>query len=313
MSDLKDSAHIRKLEGSNYQKWKFQILILLRSKELNQAIEEDLSHAKKATGDPNEEARNIDVRAQFFISATCNDKCLDELITCTSAYQMWKKLANNHANNAKVNKHLLWQRFFQYTFDNAESITANISELEILAAQLKDMGETVTDASLVTKLIISLPQGYDSLQAAWDNLPENDQTLANLTARLLKAESLRSDREASTSFYVKSRNHKQQRSNSTTNSATAGTVKRCDNHPLATSHWTSESKSRTRQSAPIRTASAPKDDKNANLSSSAFFTDTSISTNAEHWYADTGASDNMTGHKEWFRTLTAIPRGRWSV
>jgi gag-polypeptide of LTR copia-type len=172
-----ESAHISKLDGTNYQNWKFQLNILLRGKGLAKEIEQALSKAKLATGEAEELARSTDDKAQYYITSSCDDKRLNELITCSSAYQMWQKLAVHHASNAKVNKNILWQQFFQFTFNEDETATANISELELIAAKRRDMNEVVTEASIVTKLIITLPASFNNLEAARDNLSDEQQTL----------------------------------------------------------------------------------------------------------------------------------------
>jgi hypothetical protein len=62
--NIRESAHISKLDGTNYQKWKFQLNILLRGKGIAKTIEQDLSKAKLATGEADEVARSIDDKLQ---------------------------------------------------------------------------------------------------------------------------------------------------------------------------------------------------------------------------------------------------------
>ena len=93
-----------------------------------------------------------------------------------------------------VNKYVLLQEFFDFRMFFKDDITTNIAKIESLVQRLKNMGETITESQVMTKIICSLPPSFRHIVAAWDNVPEDLQTLNNLTARLLKEETLNKSR-----------------------------------------------------------------------------------------------------------------------
>lgn len=83
---------------------------------------------------------------------------------------------------------MLTKNFFEYRFQPGENILSHISAIETMAARLKDIGSEVSDEQLITKIIVTLPAGYDHVSAAWDNLDDSKKTISLLNARLLKEE-----------------------------------------------------------------------------------------------------------------------------
>lgn len=70
------------------------------------------------------------------------------------------------------------------------SIAAHVAEVEAMTRQLEDLGCKQSEVELVAKVLHSLPVSYRHVSSAFDSLPQNEQTLANLLPRLLKEEIL---------------------------------------------------------------------------------------------------------------------------
>ena len=71
--------------------------------------------------------------------------------------------------------------------DNISSHIQNITEMAMI---LVDLGHTVPDKMIISKIIYSLPPSYNSIIAARSNVPEHNQTVDNLEERLIRHESL---------------------------------------------------------------------------------------------------------------------------
>ncbi|KZR97362.1 Uncharacterized protein APZ42_007810, partial [Daphnia magna] len=67
-------------------------------------------------------------------------------------------------------------------------ILANITAIENLARQLKDLEENDTEIQIANKVVSILPQHYGHFKLWWDNLDEDQQTTDLLTTRLLSEE-----------------------------------------------------------------------------------------------------------------------------
>jgi hypothetical protein len=59
-----------------------------------------------------------------------------------------------------------------------------------LAEEPRNLESPVTEQQLVVKIIQTLPPSFRSFRSAWDNLPRNEQTIANLTPRLVNEEAI---------------------------------------------------------------------------------------------------------------------------
>jgi hypothetical protein len=103
---------------------------------------------------------------------------------------MWVRLTTQHAQNAAENKHLLMQQFFEYKYHPDHSVMSHISAIELLASQLKDLNEPVTEAQVMTKILVTLPPSFRHFLSVWDNVPAKNRNIQTLTQRLLKEENV---------------------------------------------------------------------------------------------------------------------------
>jgi hypothetical protein len=65
----------------------------------------------------------------------------------------------------------------------------HITAIETIAEQLKNMGEPQTRLQICTKIIYTLPPHLHGFIAVWEALPEEEKTIALLTAKILNEES----------------------------------------------------------------------------------------------------------------------------
>ena len=67
-------------------------------------------------------------------------------------------------------------------------IAVFISKVEELQCQIKQQGEEISDSLVISKILNSLPSKYSHFHSAWDSTYKKEQTLDNLTRRLLLEE-----------------------------------------------------------------------------------------------------------------------------
>ncbi len=70
------------------------------------------------------------------------------------------------------------------------SVTAHINRLRQMGEELRSVNAPVPEEVLIMRIIQTLPPSYDTFQTVWNNVVAFDQTLVNLTAKLI-AEELR--------------------------------------------------------------------------------------------------------------------------
>lgn len=117
------------------------------------------------------------------------------MLNCTTAHTMWSKLCSIYERDNEYQKYALMQEFFVYLMAKHCDIATHISKLENMICKLKTLGAEVTDSMLMSKILTCLPDTYKTFVIAWDSTPLKEQTVENLTARLLMEENRNTERK----------------------------------------------------------------------------------------------------------------------
>ncbi|UYV64540.1 hypothetical protein LAZ67_3001142 [Cordylochernes scorpioides] len=306
---------IQKFNGDNFHLWKFQMKIILEAKDLLSIT--DGSEVKPEIEDIAKFSnwKKKDAKSKMLITTALEFKYLQQIVNCQTSAEMWKKLSTIYELKSETNKYLLQQRIFEYKMNTNDNIATHISKVETLAQQMKDLGEPISDVALITKIICSLPDKYKNFITAWDSVSSEEKTLENLTARLLKEESLQDHWDSSgnskpdnalMTFSKFNRNstasNKQQQHQQSIKDKKKNT--HCG-YCKKKGHWWKECYKRKEEQKGQQPSSSARDDSCAfSAETSAFLAETKDS-----WIADSGATDHMTFRREWFSTFKEIPEG----
>ncbi|KAL0879670.1 hypothetical protein ABMA27_003385 [Loxostege sticticalis] len=194
-----------KLEGaSNWNIWKFQTVVLLRSQGLLEVT--DGSSVKPEAEVEKAAWEKKDAKAQSWLVTRMSESVMMHIITCTTSAEMWRKLASVYEQKSETSIHIIQQRFFQYKYEEGTAMSTFLSKIEELRSQLKQMEKFV-----ITKVLMSLPDAYKHFVLAWESAPDEKQTLENLVARLLIEEERVNEKEpqnSSASAFVAKKNVK---------------------------------------------------------------------------------------------------------
>ena len=66
---------------------------------------------------------------------------------------------------------MLQQKGFSTTKESSDDIAIHIAKLEELAHRLQLMDKTIDDKMILTKILSTLPPGYDHFISAWESTP----------------------------------------------------------------------------------------------------------------------------------------------
>lgn len=113
---------------------------------------------------------------------------LEYMITCTTAKGMWDKLSTLHEQKSESNKLTLMTKFHEYRMMSSDTVAQHIAKVENMARHLKDIGEEISQVTIMAKILGTLPSKFNPFVTAWDNIDSEKQTLDNLTLRLVKEE-----------------------------------------------------------------------------------------------------------------------------
>lgn len=185
-----DLPSINKFDGTNFHSWKFQRRNTLMALDLLEIATGEEKAPKVAKTDKKwTDWRKRNAKAMTVISATLERPQIEYLLTCDTAEGMWKKLGDLHEQKSTSSKLLLMNRFHEHKMSSTDTVSQHITKVVNMARQLNDVGEAVSNCTIISKIVGTLPPRFSAFVSAWDSVEEDRQTLENLTQRLLKEES----------------------------------------------------------------------------------------------------------------------------
>lgn len=134
--------------------------------------------------------QKANTQARRMISSSVSLPVLENLVNCSTAACMWTTLCAFYQQRSRENIYMVQNSFFEYNMSTGDSINAHVNKVMSMGNLLKDPGQPVPEDMLKTKIICSLPPSYNSIIAAWTNVPTPEQTVASLKIRLLQMENL---------------------------------------------------------------------------------------------------------------------------
>ena len=152
MANQVDVASINKFDGENYQQWKFQIKCALKAKGIYGLVDGSVPKPQSGTDEiANWEKK--DAIAMFTLTSAMDLKQITLVENCESAKEILEKLNSIYQQRSEVSKMLVHERFHQYKMNPNDTVAQHISKVESLAKQVKEAGETISDAAVMTKIL----------------------------------------------------------------------------------------------------------------------------------------------------------------
>ena len=164
--------------GKNFQVSKFQSQSILVPNGLKDIVNDT---EEKPDG-------QYDARAFFNLSTSMSSDQLEQLLACTTADEMRTKLQVICEQNLDLNRELLLQKYFSCRMELGYSVEQYVTKLQNMAQLLEDVGEKVSTASLMARVVDGLPSKFDVFCAAWDYGNPDHQTVDKFLECLLKEE-----------------------------------------------------------------------------------------------------------------------------
>jgi transposase InsO family protein len=320
----KDVSHIEKLNGNNFPFWKFQVLLIIEHRELLEIVlgTDTLPNEVKDNNDVVTNKKEIqewkkrDIEARCILTATIEQQTLRTLVNCRSAHEMWARLTTQYEQNAQVNKHVVQQQFFEYSFEPGNDIMSHITAIETIANRLRDLGVTVDDTQIMTKILCTLPPSFRHVTTAWDNVPEKDKSITLLTAKLLKEEAMNKlyggHEGGDSAFFARNTPKASSGGSWGERGAEKRRSSKC-NFCGRRNHSESECWYKRRsQGATANVARKDEDDSGETVALTSFSMFAGMP-QGNRWYADSGASDHMSDQRDDFFDFKPIKPGKWLV
>lgn len=178
------------LTKENYQRWKFDIRAALESIEVFEIVDGSSVCPVLLADNSNANAVSVwkksDARARLIISSSLDADHHAAIRACLTSKQMWDTIVSLREQNTETNKYLANQEFHQYCFDSSMTVSSYFSGLLIIKQNLESIGEKITDAALIAKIINDLPKDYDFFRQSYRIAAAAGTvlTLSNIQAQL---------------------------------------------------------------------------------------------------------------------------------
>ncbi|XP_074377462.1 uncharacterized protein LOC141718983 [Apium graveolens] len=214
-SSSSTSSLIPMFNGENYHIWAVKMRFYLKSQGLWSVVlfEEDPPPLR---GNPtiaqikvNEEERLKKDKTITCLHSALTDQIFTKIMDLETPKQVWEKLQGEYEGNSRVKavKLLMLKREFELMkMKDTESIKDYSGRLMDVVNQVRLLGEAFTDQKVVEKIMVSVPQKFESkISAIEESCDMKDLTIAELISKLHAQEqrvSIRGD--VSTSISSKS-------------------------------------------------------------------------------------------------------------
>lgn len=115
------------------------------------------------------ESRKKDAKALFLIQQAMDDLIFPRIAAATTSTQAWETLRQEYMGDKKVisvKMQTLRRNFEMLAMQKNESVQAYLSRVSGIVNHMKSYGENITDETVVSKVLRSLPLKFDHVVAA---------------------------------------------------------------------------------------------------------------------------------------------------
>jgi hypothetical protein len=174
------SLRITKLNGVNYQTWKFKVELLLIKEDLWDVVDKD------PPADVTSEWQTKDRKARASIGLLIEDSQLHLIRKETTAKSTWNALKRYHEKSTLSNKVSLLKKLCAQKLSESGNMEIHLALMEDLIDQLTSLGETIAEPLTVALFLSSLPDSFGTLITALETRPEADLTVELVKSKLLE-------------------------------------------------------------------------------------------------------------------------------
>lgn len=171
---------IAKLNGTNYQLWKYKVELLLLKEELWDVVD------KQPPENITDNWLLRDGKAKATIGLLLEDSQVIHVRNAKTAHEAWNNLKKYHEKSTLTNKVYLLKRLCRMNLPEGGDMEEHIRNMMDIVDQLVSLGETLAEHLQVAFLLCSLPESYENLVTALEGRAEEDLTLEMVKGKLIQ-------------------------------------------------------------------------------------------------------------------------------
>ena len=160
---MEEKWSIEKLEGSNWNTWKFQMKHLLMAKGLWNLVDGSEVLASEATAAATALFQSRLHKAFSTIVLTMDSAHLYLVTSSEEPKQAWDALKNHFERETLANKLLLKKQYFRSEMKEGTSVDQHLKHMKDITDKLAAIGVPVSEEDQVVTLLGSLPRRFATL------------------------------------------------------------------------------------------------------------------------------------------------------
>uniref|UniRef100_A0A5S6QYN1 CCHC-type domain-containing protein n=1 Tax=Trichuris muris TaxID=70415 RepID=A0A5S6QYN1_TRIMR len=287
---------IKKLNGSNYATWSFQMKLVSMDSDLWTTVQpgEELKDVKDHRKVHLHEARQSEAFAKICLAI--GD---EQQLHLSSPKDVWEELQRLFApRDSKLRILQLRRQLYAEKLENCAGVDAYFGRMNRIASELVSIGDRIDDGDIAMTILCGLPKKWDVVVSSICNLPESEFSRSTVKRRLLAKWQRRIDSdvrsvEAMTAEAVQ-RMPVEKRQSARVNIVCF----KCGEKGHYARECAPGKKGREGSSRQI--AESATDGHSSNMFASCYGASTDATTD---WIIDSGATHHMCPHKRYFNTL----------
>lgn len=181
---------IPQFTGTGFENWKFRVEKLLKSAGLLDAVKKDAPIVAAELA----KFQEMDGKAVNLIISFIHDDLLDLIREKETAKDICATLEGVYVKKSVSSQTLIRKQLAKLKMAEDSSIRDHLKTFDELIRKLKSAGAKLEEGDLVSQLFVTLPESYDPLVTALENLDEDKLTLDAVRERLLAEDMKKSDR-----------------------------------------------------------------------------------------------------------------------
>jgi len=190
MGDAKDHG-IPQFRGTAYDEWQFRVKMHLDAL----GVVDVLTMAVPTDAIAKESFLKVDKRVKDRLVGFIHNDCLSYVRDKETAKDMWESLQMAFAKKSVVSQLLVRKQLATLRMKDDESVAAHCVVFENLIRQLRSAGATLSDDDVLAQFFLTLPEKFDPLVTALQNISDSQLSFEFAKERILAEETKLADRQ----------------------------------------------------------------------------------------------------------------------
>jgi transposase InsO family protein len=184
-----EKSGIGKFKGDGFDHWKFRVEIFLTKHQVENCLTENYpTDASQMAA-----FKTKDNNAKHLLVSLIDDNYLEVVKDKKTAKEMWEAMNKTFSKSGAVSQHILRRRLNNLKLEPGEKMKDFFTRFDEITRELKASGAKLDEADIRSSLTINLPDEYDPLITALENI--ENLSIEVLKARLMAEEEKKLARE----------------------------------------------------------------------------------------------------------------------